>query len=277
MVVAWVKGPSLFSDIGKKTRDLLYKDYRNGYNVSLSTEDSSGSVNTTSVTRVGRDFFAGLNMQMAEGQFIPDIKVDQYSRVFMTLKLNEVGPGMKAIAICSRSRGNIELRWLHDYAAISTRMFYYEDKHPRFNVSCMVGSRVLSFGTDVSFDFMTRDTKCGAGMTLSYKNLTASLTLKDNADSLNASFCHVLSPFTSTVIGADYAHNFLTDEGTVTLGAQHALNSKTMVKARVNYCEAGVAIQHQWCLKVFSTISGEVNLMAMEQVPKLGMAMTLNI
>nr|VDD25540.1 unnamed protein product [Brassica oleracea] len=58
------------------------------------------------------------------------------------------------------------------------------------------------------------------------------------------------------------------------LGAQHALDPLTTVKACVN--NAGIAlIQHGWDPMLFITISGEIDCRAIEKSSKVGFALAL--
>lgn len=70
----------------------------------------------------------------------------------------------------------IELQYLHDYAGISTSIGL--TANPIVNFSGVVGTNVLSLGTDVSFDSKSGDfTKCNAGLSFCNADLIAALTL----------------------------------------------------------------------------------------------------
>lgn len=93
---------------------------------------------------------------------------------------------------------------------------------------------------------------------------------------MNASYYHTVSPLTSTAVGAELTHSFSTNENTLTIGTQHALDPLTVVKARVNsYGKASALIQHEWSLKSLITISGEVDTRAIEKSAKVGLALAL--
>jgi len=99
--------------------------------------------------------------------------------------------------------------------------------------------------------------------------------LIDNA--LNASFYQVINPLTSTAVGVDINHQFLAKENTFIIGAQHAFDPLTMVKARIT--DSGMAsalIQHQWCPKSFFTISGEVDTKDINKGVKVGLSLVVD-
>ena len=98
----------------------------------------------------------------------------------------------------------------------------------------------------------------------------------DKFDALNASYYHVVNPLNNTAVGAEVTHRFTTNENTLTLGAQHALDPLTTLKARVNNCgKAHALIQHEWRPKSFFTISGEVDTKSIEKSAKVGLALAL--
>lgn len=85
-----------------------------------------------------------------------------------------------------------------------------------------------------------------------------------------------MNPLTKTAVGAEVSHNFSTNENTITVGTQHALDPLTTVKARVNnFGKASALIQHEWRPKSLFTISGEVDTRAIEKSAKVGLALAL--
>jgi len=81
---------------------------------------------------------------------------------------------------------------------------------------------------------------------------------------------------TNTAVGAEVTHRFSTNENTLTLGTQHALDPLTTLKARVNnFGKTSALIQHEWRPKSFFTISGEVDTKAIEKSAKVGLSLVL--
>lgn len=98
----------------------------------------------------------------------------------------------------------------------------------------------------------------------------------NKADTLIASYYHIVSPLTKTAVGAELSHSFSTNVNTLTFGTQHALDPLTSVKARVdNYGKASALIQHEWRPKSTITISGEVDTSAIDKTAKVGLALAL--
>ncbi|KAL6513861.1 hypothetical protein OROHE_019317 [Orobanche hederae] len=299
--MVFVKGPGLYTDIGKRARDLLYKDYQGDQKFTLTTSTANGVAITSSGTKKGDHFIADVNTQLKKENMTTDIKVDTNSNViaifasevsylfrafeartlpevYTTITVDEPAPGVKAIfnfiAPDQRS-GKVELQYLHEYAGISTSLGM--TAKPLVNFSGVAGNQKAAFGTDISFDTATGNfTKYNAGVSFTTADLIASLALNDKGQTITASYFHTVSPLTNTAVGAELTHSFATNENTLTVGTQHLLDPLTSVKARVNnYGKASALIQHEWHPKSFVTISGEVDTRAIEKSAKVGFALAL--
>ncbi|KAA8548012.1 hypothetical protein F0562_004441 [Nyssa sinensis] len=266
------KGPGLYTDIGKKARDLLYKDYQSDHKFTITTFSPTAVAITSSATKKGDLFLADVNTQLKNKNITTDIKVDTNS------EFDEPAPGLKTIfsfKVPDQRSGKVELQYLHDYAGISTSIGL--TANPIVNFSGVVGTNVVSLGTDVSFDTKTGNfTKYNAGLSFSNADLIASLTLNDKGDTLNASYYHTVSPLTNTAVGGEVTHSFSTNQNTITVGTQHSLDPLTTLKARVNnFGKASALIQHAWRPKSLFTISGEVDTKSIDKSPKFGLALAL--
>eukprot|EP00262_Sarcandra_glabra_P017591 TRINITY_DN6067_c0_g1_i1.p1 TRINITY_DN6067_c0_g1~~TRINITY_DN6067_c0_g1_i1.p1 ORF type:complete len:277 (+),score=42.30 TRINITY_DN6067_c0_g1_i1:144-974(+) len=272
------KGPGLYSDIGKKAKDLLYKDYHTDQKFVITTYTSTGVALTSSGTKKGELFLADVTTQLKNKNITTDIKVDTNSNLFTTVTVDEVAPGLKTIfsfiAPDQRS-GKVELQYLHDYAGISTSIGL--TANPIVNFSGVIGSNVLAVGTDLAFDTATGNfVKYNAGLSFSNADLIASLTLNNKGDTLNASYYHSVSPLSNTAVGAEMSHSVSSNDNVLTIGTQHALDPLTLVKARLsNYGKASALIQHEWRPKSTFTISGEVDTRAIEKSAKVGLSLVL--
>jgi voltage-dependent anion channel protein 2 len=85
-----------------------------------------------------------------------------------------------------------------------------------------------------------------------------------------------VSPLTNTAVGAELSHTFSTNENTLTIGTQHALDPITLLKARVNnYGRASALVQHDWSPKARLSLVGEVDTAAIDKSAKVGLAVAL--
>ncbi|XP_057481642.1 mitochondrial outer membrane protein porin of 36 kDa [Actinidia eriantha] len=272
------KGPGFYSDIGKRARDLLYRDYQGDHKFTVTTYTSNGVAITSTGTKKGELFLADVATQLKNKNITTDIKVDTNSNLSTTITIDEPAPGLKTIfsfIVPDQRSGKVELQYLHEYAGISTSIGLTAS--PIVNFSGVAGNNVVSLGTDLSFDTATGNfTKCNAGLSFSKSDLIASLILNNKGEALTASYYHTVSSLTNTAVGAELAHSFSNNENTLTIGTQHALDPLTTVKARLNnYGKASALVQHEWRPKSLFTISGEVDTRAIDKSAKIGLALAL--
>ncbi|CBI22157.3 hypothetical protein AAG906_023348 [Vitis piasezkii] len=272
------KGPGLYTEIGKKARDLLYKDYQSDHKLTITSCSPTGVAITSSGTKKGDIFVADVNTQLKNKNITTDVKIDTSSNLFVTVTVDEPAPGLKSIfnfKVPDQRSGKVELQYLHDYAGISTSIGL--TANPIVNFSGTIGTNVVALGTDLSFDTKSGNfTKCNAGVSFCNADLIASLTVNDKGDAVNASYFHSVNLLTNTAVGAEVTHSFSTNQNTLTLGAQHKLDPLTTVKARVNnFGKASALIQHEWRPRSLFTISGEVDTKAVDKTAKVGLALAL--
>uniref|UniRef100_A0A7N1A6T7 Uncharacterized protein n=1 Tax=Kalanchoe fedtschenkoi TaxID=63787 RepID=A0A7N1A6T7_KALFE len=272
------KGPGLYSDIGKKARDLLYKDYQSDQKFTITTYSPTGVAITSSGTKKGDLFLADVNTQIKHKNITTDIKVDTNLNLFSTITIDEPTPGLKAIfsfKVPDQRSGKVELQYQHEHVGISSSVGL--TANPIVNLSGVIGSNGISLGGDVAYDTKTGDfIKCNAGFGFSNADLIAALALNDKGNTVNASYYHTVNPITNTAVGAEITHSLTTNENTITVGTQHTLDPLTTVKARVNnFGKASALIQHEWRPKSLLTISGEVDTKAIEKTAKIGLALAL--
>ncbi|EPS68383.1 hypothetical protein M569_06388 [Genlisea aurea] len=276
--MVFVKSPGLYSDIGKKARDLLYRDYGGDHKFTLTSYTSNGVSITSSAVKKGDSVLADISAQLKNKNITTDVKVDTNSKVLTTITIDEPAPGVKAIFSITapdQKSGKVELQYFHEYAGISTSLFL--TAKPIVNFSGVAGNKNVFFGTDVSFDTATGNfTKYNAGISFTTADLIASLNLNDKGEKITASYFHTVSPLTNTAVGAEFTHNLTTKENVVFVGTQHLLDPLTAVKGRLNsYGQASAVIQHEWRPKSLITISGEVDTRAIEKTAKIGLAVAL--
>ncbi|PIN16338.1 Porin/voltage-dependent anion-selective channel protein [Handroanthus impetiginosus] len=272
------KGPGLYTDIGKRARDLLYKDYQSDQKFTLTTYSPTGVTLTSTGTKKGDLFLADVNTQLKHKNITTDIKVDTASNLFTTITVDEPAPGLKTILsfrVPDQRSGRLELQYLHDYAGISSSIGL--TANPIVNFAGVLGNNTFALGSDVSFD--TKEgafTKCNFGASFTNADLIAALTLNDKGDTLSASYYHTVSPLTNTAVGAEVTHSFSSNENTITVGTQHALDPLTTVKARLNnFGKASALIQQEWRPKSLITVSTEVDTKSIDKSAKFGLALAL--
>ncbi|KAG8049609.1 hypothetical protein GUJ93_ZPchr0009g2451 [Zizania palustris] len=271
-------GPGLYPEIGKKTRDLLYKDYQTDHKFTLTTYTTNGVAITATSTKKADLIFGEIQSQIKNKNITIDVKANSDSNIVTTVTVDELTPGLKSIlsfAVPDQRSGKFELQYLHDYAGVNASIGL--TANPIVNLSSVFGTKSLAVGADVSLDTATGNlTKYNAGLSFINQDLIASLNLNNKGDSLTASYYHTVSEFTRTAVGAELTHIFSSNENTLTFGTQHALDPLTVVKARFNNSgKASALLQHEWRPKSLWTISAEVDTKAIEKSSKVGIAVVL--
>ncbi|KAH9606733.1 hypothetical protein KSS87_003797, partial [Heliosperma pusillum] len=74
-----VKGPGLYSDIGKKARDILYKDYQSDQKFTLTSVTTSGIAITSTGTKKRELLLADFGTKIINKNVTTNFKVDTNS------------------------------------------------------------------------------------------------------------------------------------------------------------------------------------------------------
>ncbi|KMZ69549.1 Porin/voltage-dependent anion-selective channel protein [Zostera marina] len=271
-------GPGLYSNIGKKAKDLLTKDYATDHKLTITTYTANGVAITSSGTKKKDLIFGEIQTQIKNKRFTTDIKVNSSSNLVTTITAEEITPGVKSIlsfVIPDQKSGKLELQYLHDNAGLNASIGLTAT--PVINAAGVFGNKTLAVGADVCFDSASGNfSKYNAGVSYTSSDFVVSLNLNNKGESLNASYYHLVNKKTSTAVGGEFSHSMSSNENTLTFGSQHALDPLTTVKARVNnFGKASALIQHEWRPKSLITLSGEVDTKAIEKSSKVGVSLVL--
>ncbi|KAJ1285109.1 hypothetical protein BS78_03G255600 [Paspalum vaginatum] len=272
-------GPGLYSDIGKKTRDLLNKDFNTDQKFTLTTYSLNGAAITASSTMKNEAIFSEIHAQQKQKNVTVDVKATSDSLLLTTVTLEGLGaPGLKnilTIPFPHPTAGKAEVQYLHDYAGITASLGL--SSKPLVNLSGVFGNTAIAVGADVAYDTATGDfTKYNAGLSFTNADLIAAVTLNNKVDSVTASYHHLVNTEKKTAVGAEVTHCLSRKESTFTFGMQHALDPSTTVKARYNSNGlASALIQHEWRPKSFFTLSTEVDTKDFEKSSKVGLSLVL--
>ncbi|XP_062206690.1 mitochondrial outer membrane protein porin 4-like [Phragmites australis] len=272
-------GPGLYSDIGKKARDLLYRDFQTDQKFTLTTYAANGAAITAASTKKNEAIFSEIQTQLKQKNFTLDVKATSESLLLATITTEDLGvPGLKKIVTIPfpyQTAGKAEVQYLHDYAGISASVGL--NSKPLVNLSGVFGNKAIAVGADVAYDTATGNfTKYNAGVSLTNADLIAAVTLNNKCDSLTASYYHLVNTENNTAVGVELTHSFSSNKNTITFGTQHTLDPQTTVKARYNnHGMASALIQHEWRPKSLFTLSTEVDTNAFEKSSKVGLSLVL--
>jgi voltage-dependent anion channel protein 2 len=272
------KGPLFYSEIGKKARDLLTKDYTYDHKLVISTTTQSGLAFTSNAVKRGDALLADISTSFRNKNITADVKVDTKSNIITTITVDEFAPGAKSIfsfTVPDQNSGKVELQYRQDYAAITGSIGLKPS--PIVEATGVVGSDGFAVGGELAFDTASGNlTKYNAALNYIQPGFNGSLILADKGDTLKASYLHTVSPTSRTTVAAEIAHKISKNENTFTVGGLYELDILTTVKARLNnHGKVAALLQHEWRPKSLVTISGEVDTKALDKSAKLGLAIAL--
>lgn len=273
------KGPGLFSDIGKKAKDILNKDYVQDHKVTISTVSETGLAFTTTGVKKGDAFVGDLVTKFKRKNVATDIKLDTNSNILTTITIDEFAAGFKSIisfTIPDPNSGKLEVQYHHENASISSTIGM--TAAPLVEVNGAFGNGRFAIGGEAAFDTSSGGlTKYNAGFGVNEPDFSAALLLTDKGDTLKASYVHNTTLDKRTTVAAEIAHKFSKNENTYTVGSSHAWDPITTVKTRLNnYGKLAALVQHEWRPKSTVTVSAEIDAKALDKQAKLGLALALN-
>ncbi|KAI9089303.1 hypothetical protein K1719_029582 [Acacia pycnantha] len=272
------KGPGLFSDIGKKAKDLLTKDYSSDQKFTVSTYSGAGVALTSTAVKKGGLSTGDVAAQYKQKNSIIDIKVDTESNISTKLTFTDIVPSTKTIAsfkLPDYNSGKLEVQYFHDHATVTTVIALKQS--PIIDFSAAIGTPTIAFGAEAGYDTTSGGfNKYTAGIGVTRPDSHASIILGDKGDSIRASYVHHLDQSKKSSAVGEMSRKFSTNENTFTVGGSFAVDHLTQIKARLNnHGKLGAILQHEIIPKSLLTISGEVDTKALERNPKLGLAIAL--
>ncbi|KAG2724161.1 hypothetical protein I3843_01G005300 [Carya illinoinensis] len=272
------KGPGLFSDIGKKAKDLLTKDYSSDQKFSVSTYSDAGVALTSTAVKKGGLSTGDVATQFKYKNTVIDVKVDTDSNISTTITFTEVLPSTKTIAsfkVPDYNSGKLEVQYFHDHATFTTAIGL--NQSPGIDVSATIGTPSIAFGAEAGYDTTSGNfAKYTAGISVAKPDSSAAIILGDKGDTIRASYVHHLDQFKNSAAVGEITRRFSTNENTFTVGGSYAVDHLTVVKAKLNnHGRLGALLQHEVIPKSVLTISGEVDTKALDKNPRFGLAIAL--
>ena len=272
------KGPGLFSDIGKKARDILTKDYNSDQRFTISSSTNSGlDLNSTLVK--SRGLSSGeVATQFKKNNKTFNFKVDTESSVLTTFSVTDVVPSAKILAsirLPDYKSGKVEVQYLHDHAGFTTAVDL--NCNPAIDFSLTIGTPGIAFGAETSYSTSVgKLTKYNAGLCLKLPSSTASVILADKGDSMKVAYLHDLERLNGGAVVGEISRKFSTNENTLTVGCSYVVDHRTVVKAKLNnHGNLRTLLQHELTHRSFLTISGAFETKALENTPKFGFSLLL--
>lgn len=268
--------PSLYSDIGKRARDLLTKDYNFDHKLTLSVPSSTGMGLTATGVKKDQIFIGDMCTQYRSGNTTVDVKVDTFSNVSTKVTVDEALPGIKtalSFNIPDQKSGKLDVHYCNYHAAVNSSIGL--NPTPILDANAAIGNEDISLGGEVAFDTASASfTKYNAGISFNKPDFSAALILMDKGQTLKASYFHTVNPWTA--VAAEMTHRFSSYENRFTIGSSHRYDPITSMKTR--FCDSGkvgLLYQREWRPKSLVTFSAEYDTKAANSASKFGIALAL--
>ncbi|KAL3623883.1 hypothetical protein CASFOL_032699 [Castilleja foliolosa] len=270
-------GPAPFSEIGRRTRDLLTKDYNYDQKLSLSIPSSTGMGLTATGVKKDQIFVGDISTQYRSGKATIDVKVNTYSNV-STKVTYDVAPSTKAaisFSVPDHKSSKLDVHYLHHHAAINSSIGLYPS--PLLEVAAAIGSKDVAIGGEIGFDTASSSfTKCNAGISFNKPDFSAALILTDKGQTVKASYAHVVNPLTGTEVAAEMTHRLSGFENSFSIGSVHKIDPLTSVKTRFSdNGKIAILSQREWRPKSLALLSAEYDTKAINVAPKFGLSIAL--
>ncbi|XP_016475582.2 mitochondrial outer membrane protein porin 2 [Nicotiana tabacum] len=272
------KGPGLFSDIGKKAKDLLTKDYISDQKLSISTYTDTGVALTSTAVKKGGLSTGDVAAQYKYKNTLIDVKVDTGSNILTTLTLTDIVPSTKTIASMKfpdYSTGKLEAQYFHHHATVTTAVALKQS--PAVDLSITLGTPTFALGAEAAYETATgKLTKYTAGISVRKPDSCAAIILGDKGDTIKASYIHHLDALKRSAAVGEITRRFSTNENTFTVGGSYAVDNLTILKLKLNnHGNLGALLQHEVIPKSLLTISSEFDTKALDKTPRFGVALAL--
>ncbi|XAR57713.1 hypothetical protein NMG60_11025958 [Bertholletia excelsa] len=271
-------GPGLFSDIGKKAKDLLTKDYVSDQKISISTYSSAGVAITSTAVNKGGVSTGDVAAQYKYNNSLIDVKVDTESNISTTFTVTEIVPSTKTIAsfrFPDYNSGKLEVQYFHPHATFSTAVAL--NKSPNIDIMATLGTPAIALGAEAGYETSSgKFIKYTAGISVTKPDSSASIILADKGDTVRASFVHYLDQLNRVTAVGEIARRLSTNENTFTIGGSFLVDHLTLVKAKLNnHGRLGAVLEHEILPKSVLTISSEIETKALDKIPRFGLALAL--
>uniref|UniRef100_A0A1D1YL14 Mitochondrial outer membrane protein porin 6 n=1 Tax=Anthurium amnicola TaxID=1678845 RepID=A0A1D1YL14_9ARAE len=271
-------GPAPFSEIGKRARDLLTKDYNFDHKCVLTMSGDAGLGVTATGVKMNQLFIGDISTQYKMRHTSVDVKVDSNSNISSTVTAYNDVSGVKAafsFKIPDHKSGKLDMQYLRNRAAINSSIGLTPT--PLLEFAATTGSKELNIGAEIGFDTSSASfTKYNAGIGYTKEDFSASLILADKGETLKASYIHVVDPVKGTSVAAEMINRLNTYENTFTVGSSHALTPFTAVKTRfTNNGKLAVVCSQEWRPNSRLTISAEYDPKSVGAPSRVGVALSL--
>ncbi|KAM0032327.1 putative Porin domain superfamily, eukaryotic porin/Tom40 [Helianthus debilis subsp. tardiflorus] len=195
-----------------------------------------------------------------------------------TFTFTELVPSTKTIVsfkLPDFNSGKLDIQYFHNHATLTSAVALTQT--PTVDLTATIGTPTFVIGAEAGYEQSSgRFTKYNAGISVNKPDSSASIILGDKGDTIKASFIHHLDESKKTAAVGEITRRFSLNENTFTVGGSYAVDSLTVVKAKLNnHGKLGAVLQHEILPKSLVTVSSELETNALDKTPKFGLALAL--
>lgn len=238
-VVVPVKAPGLYADLGKRSSDLLTKDFPDKGKFELKTKTSNGVVQEVSLTRSGDTLTGVINPKytFVKHGVTVGFTADTDKNTKFEVSVEQPLPGLKLTTIVDSKKLNaiqFDAEYRHDYVALNGSVDVLNTEGTEASVAGVVGYEGFSVGLQSKYSR-------GALSTL---NGTAAYTTNDyvftlfglfKSNRVGVSYFHRVTPFAHAGFEASFdLDKAQASPSKLTVGGSYQLDLDTSVKGKLD-------------------------------------------
>ncbi|CAN6324171.1 unnamed protein product [Urochloa humidicola] len=269
--------PGLFSDFGRKAKDLLTKDYTSDRKFTLSTVTASGVGITSTAVKKGL-YYLDMSSEYKHKNALISVKVDTESNISATLIVSKALPSTKlaiSVKLPDCNARKLNLQYFHENATFATVVCMKPS--PVVEFSGTVGVKGIAFGAECRYDAARgkfRKYRAAIGMTSKYYD--AALIMADKGDTIKVYGLYHFDKKQKASAVVELTRKLSKNENTLTIGGLYTVDAHTTVKARLNNTGSLAALLRlEVKPKSHLAFSGELDMKALDRPPKIGLTLAL--
>ncbi|XWS39864.1 hypothetical protein CRYUN_Cryun18bG0091100 [Craigia yunnanensis] len=272
--IPWVQVPN---------SNLLKKGYNQDQILSISTHSCNGVILTSGAVKHGRRSTTHIGAKYKYRNAAVDVNIDTKSSFSTTLTLGgEFLPSTNIKASVRfpdyySSKLNLKFQHFFRYAALSVCVGL--NQSPDIMLSATIGTSRIAFGMESKYKTASRSfTQYDAGISVTKPSSNASIILAERGDLLRLAYVHHIGHSRKIYAVAEVSRWLSKNKNSLAVGVSCILDNLTTVKATLNnQGKLQALLLHKIKPNSCLNISGEFDTKAIDKIPRIGLALALNL
>ncbi|KAJ0077806.1 hypothetical protein Patl1_37419 [Pistacia atlantica] len=168
----------------------------------------------------------------------------------------------------------LKISYFHEHVTLATSILL--NQSPAIMLSASIGTPKIALSVEAKYKTESCSASYNASISLANPKSNASIILANQGDLLKASYVHRFNQPKEISVGAEIHRRFSKKESTFTVGGSCSVDHLTTMKMKLNnYGKLETLLSHKIRPKSCLSISGEVDLKALDRIPRTGLAVAL--